>query len=126
MQKINYTHVTEQVKSWVDAAKSPSFILNNDERFSISYANSAFYEVFGTDQQVFADLYSNQFSNTLTFQDQVAQISKLRSAMVDASDFSGNAEVITATGHTKQVSFSVTWKGLAHFGEILPCISFNP
>ncbi len=109
----------ELAKHYVDNAKEPSFLLNMDENLSVYYANSEFYDTFGTDFETFSNLYHNAFRYTLTIHHQINQMKTMSAVFGEKDCYASAVEVITASGRLKELYFYVKRNKMGEAGEKL-------
>ncbi|MFI3254764.1 MAG: hypothetical protein R3Y63_10575 [Eubacteriales bacterium] len=95
------------------------FLLNMDDNLSIYYANSEFYRIFETNSEHFSTLYQNCFGLTWTYHHQMEQKELLSSAFLKDSSYSGDVQVITATGKLKNLMFRLEKQSIGKKGEKL-------
>lgn len=109
----------ELAKDFVDTATEPSFVLNMDDNLSVYYANSEFYDTFGTDYDSFCNLYHNAFRYTLTIHHQISQWNTMHAVFGKKDQYGSAVEVITASGCMKELYFYVKRNKMGEAGEKL-------
>lgn len=118
-QEDNKEEKIKLARDYVDTAVEPSFLLNMDDKLSVYYANSEFYDTFDTDFSGFCNLYHNAFCYTLTIHHQISQMNTMRAVFGEKDDYASAVEVITASGRMKELYFYAKRNKMGDVGEKL-------
>lgn len=111
----------EITKNYVMASDKATFILENDEKFTLFCGNQNFYNIFSGTQKEFESLYDGKLGNTFTYQTQSDVLAQIHEALENAQHYHLDVEILTPSGETKWYYLDIVRRAMDNSGDKLLC-----